>query len=45
MRGRLESWMTETEDPLQNGAVEPPSGVEINDPDALSAAEPTISVP
>ncbi|HEV2772993.1 MAG TPA: sulfatase [Thermoleophilaceae bacterium] len=45
MRGRLETWMTETDDPLLRGPVEPPSGVEVNDPDGLSADDPTISVP
>jgi N-sulfoglucosamine sulfohydrolase len=45
MRNRLEGWMTETDDPLRHGPVEPPSGVEVNDPDGLSAAEPTISIP
>jgi arylsulfatase A-like enzyme len=45
MRGRLEGWMADTDDPLRHGPVEPPSGVEVNDPDGLSAAEPSISIP
>ena len=45
MRARLDTWMAETEDPLLRGPVQAPSGVEVNDPDGLSAAEPTISVP
>ena len=44
MRERLEAWMHETDDPLLEGALEPPTGVEINDPDQRSAAEPTHSV-
>lgn len=42
---RLESWMEETEDPLLHGDPEPPSGAEINDPDQLSATEPTRRIP
>jgi arylsulfatase A-like enzyme len=45
MRVRLEQWMVETVDPLLSGSVDPPSGVEVNDPDGLSSAEPTISIP
>ena len=44
MRGRLEAWMAETDDPLVRGPAEPPSGAEINDPDGLSATEPTVSI-
>ena len=45
MRGRLERGWSRPRIRLLRGVVEPPSGVEINDPDGLSAAEPTISVP
>lgn len=41
MRGRLERWMHETDDPLLHGVPEAPEGVEVNDPDGLSATEPT----
>jgi N-sulfoglucosamine sulfohydrolase len=44
LRGRLERWMRETEDPLLAGHVDPPPGVEINLPDQRSASEPTIRV-
>lgn len=44
LRGRLEAWMRDTEDPLLAGRVDPPSGVEINLPDQLSATEPTIRI-
>ncbi|HEV3046000.1 MAG TPA: sulfatase [Solirubrobacteraceae bacterium] len=44
LRGRLERWMVETEDPLLAGHVDPPPGVEINLPDQRSASEPTTRV-
>lgn len=44
LRERLERWMRETEDPLLAGHVDPPPGVEINDPDQRSASEPTTKV-
>jgi N-sulfoglucosamine sulfohydrolase len=44
LRGRLEMWMRDTEDPLLAGHVDPPPGVDINLPDQLSATEPTIHV-
>ncbi len=40
MRGRLDRWMIETDDPLLNGPVPAPAGAEINDPDGLSPREP-----
>jgi N-sulfoglucosamine sulfohydrolase len=39
---RLSSWMVETSDPLLHGDPTPPPGAEINDPDQISATEPTI---
>jgi arylsulfatase A-like enzyme len=45
LRRRLEAWMRETDDPLLDGHVDPPSGVEINLPDQRSPSEPTIRIP
>ncbi len=45
LRLRLHEWMVQTDDPLLAGHVDPPSGVEINLPDQLSSAEPTIRIP
>ncbi|HEX3518682.1 MAG TPA: sulfatase [Solirubrobacteraceae bacterium] len=44
LRGRLEQWMRDTDDPLQAGHVDPPPGVEINLPDQRSASEPTTLI-
>jgi N-sulfoglucosamine sulfohydrolase len=44
LRGRLDAWMVETEDPLLAGHVDPPPGVDINLPDQQSALDPTVHV-
>ena len=41
---RLHAWMVETDDPLLHGDPLPPHGAEINDPDQLSATEPTTVI-
>jgi N-sulfoglucosamine sulfohydrolase len=43
MRARLTTWMHETEDPLLDGPVPAPMGAELNSPDQLSPADPTIT--
>lgn len=44
LRARLEHWMRETDDPLLAGEVAPPPGVEVNEPDQRSAADPPVRV-
>jgi arylsulfatase A-like enzyme len=44
LRERLERWMRETDDPLLTGHVDPPPGVEVNDPGQRSATEHTTQV-
>jgi hypothetical protein len=44
LRGRLEQWMGDTQDPLLAGHVDPPPGVEINLPDQRSASDPTTRI-
>jgi N-sulfoglucosamine sulfohydrolase len=39
LRGRVQRWMVETDDPLRNGPIEPPQGAIVNRQDALSPAE------
>ncbi|MFW6189182.1 MAG: sulfatase [Planctomycetota bacterium] len=41
MRGRLERFMQETDDPLLKGYVEPPDGARVNDEDGISPQQPT----
>jgi len=41
---RLHEWMVQTEDPLLHGDPQPPAGAEINDPDQISATEPTTRI-
>jgi hypothetical protein len=41
MRGRLDSWMKRTNDPLLHGPVKAPAGAVVNDPDGISPKEKT----
>lgn len=40
MRGRLERWMRQTQDPLLSGSVPAPEGARVNDPKGLSPKDP-----
>jgi N-sulfoglucosamine sulfohydrolase len=40
MRGRLDAWMRETEDPLLDGAVQPPPGAMLNEQWQVSPDDP-----
>ena len=40
MRGRLDRWMRDTDDPLLHGPVSAPPGAVANDPDGVSPRDP-----
>ena len=44
MRGRLETWMAETDNPLLEGPVPAPVGAEVNTRDQISPDDPTTTV-
>lgn len=44
LRSRLDAWMVLTDDPLLAGHVDPPPGVDVNEPDQLSATDPTTHI-
>ena len=41
MRGRMQNWMRETDDPLLHGPVRAPADARVNDPDGVSPGEKT----
>ena len=45
LRGRLERWMQDTNDPLLDGPVPAPAGARLNAQDQRSASEPTFVAP
>ncbi|HVW84529.1 MAG TPA: sulfatase/phosphatase domain-containing protein, partial [Bryobacteraceae bacterium] len=42
MRGRLDSWMQRTSDPILKGPVKAPPGALVNNPDGTSPKEPPV---
>ncbi len=44
MRGRLATWMRDTDDPLLRGPVHAPHGAQVNDPAGMSPREATITI-
>ena len=45
LRGRLDHWMTSTDDPILHGPLEPPSGAKLNPPEGRSPKQTPSAVP